>query len=77
VIATLVGLGLLGARTRLAGGLLLAVGMAASLHYLGVLVAAAKAIGEEGDVRSAGYIGVLGGLLILAAGALASRARRG
>ena len=77
VVAALLGVGLLGTRTRLAAGLLLAVGMAAALHYVGLLVAAAKAIGEEGDVRSAGYIGVLGGLLTLAAGALASRARPG
>ena len=75
VVVALVGLGLLGSRARLAGGLLLAAGLAASLHYVGLIVAAAKAIGEEGDVRSAGYVGVLGGLLILAAGALASRAR--
>ena len=34
-----------------------------------------RPIGEEGDVRSAGFIGILGGLLILAAGALASRSR--
>ena len=77
VVVALVGLGLLGSRARLAGGLLLAAGLAASLHYVGLLVAAAKAIGEEGEVGSAGYIGLLGGLLILAAGALASRARRG
>ena len=76
VVVALVGLGLLGSRARLAGGLLLAAGLAASLHYVGLLVASAKAIGEEGGVRSAGYIGVLGGLLILAAGVLASRARR-
>ena len=77
VVVALLGLGLLGSRARLAGGLLLAAGLAASLHYAGLLVAAAKAIGEEGDVRSAAYVGLLGGLLILAAGALASRARRG
>ena len=47
----------------------------AALHYVGLLVAAARAIGEVGDTRAAGYIGVLGGLLILAAGALASRAK--
>ena len=75
VIVALFGVGLLGARPRLAGGLLLAVGLAATLHYAGLLIAAAKAIGEEGDVRSAAYIGILGGLLILAAGALASRSR--
>ena len=75
VAAALAGLVLLGARPRLAAGLLLAVGTVATLHFLGLLVAAARAIGEVGDTRAAGYIGVLGGLLILAAGALASRAK--
>ncbi len=75
VVAALTGLVLLGSRPRLAAGLLLAVGTAASLHFLGLLAAAARAIGEVGDTRAAGYIGVVGGLLILAAGALASRAK--
>jgi len=75
VVAVLLGLGLLGARPRLAGRLLLAVGLVLTLHFAGLLVAAARAIGEVGDTRAAGYIGVLGGLLILAAGALASRSR--
>jgi hypothetical protein len=74
VAAVLLGLGLLGAQPRLAAGLLLAVGAATSLHYLGVLVAAWRAIGEVGETRSAGYIGVLGGLLVVAAGAWAHRA---
>ena len=52
---------LLGAQPRLAAGLLLAAGTAASLHYLGVIVAAWRAIGEVGDIRAAGFIGVLGG----------------
>ena len=75
VAAALAGLVLLGSRRGSSAGLLLAVGTAASLHFLGLLVAAARAIGEVGDTRAAGYIGVLGGLLILAAGALASRAK--
>jgi hypothetical protein len=75
VIATLMGLGLLGSRQRLAGGLLLATGLAASTHYLGLLVAAAKAIGESGDVKAAGFAGLVGGLVVLAAGVLASRAK--
>jgi hypothetical protein len=76
VIVALLGLGLLGSRARLAGGLLVAAGLAGFLHYLGLLIAAWRAIGEVGDVKAAGFIGLLGGLLILAAGALASRAGR-
>jgi serine/threonine protein kinase len=75
VIATLMGLGLLGSRVRLAGGLLLATGLAASTHYLGLLVAAAQAIGESGDVKAAGFAGLLGGLVVLGAGVLASRSK--
>ena len=74
--AALAGLLLLAARPRFAAGLLLAVGTALTLHYLGLLVAAWRAIGEVGDVRSAGYIGIVGGLLILAAGAWAHRTGR-
>jgi serine/threonine protein kinase len=72
--AALAGLLLLAARPRFAAGLLLAVGTALTLHYLGLLVAAWRAIGEVGDVRSAGYIGIVAGLLILAAGAWTHRA---
>jgi hypothetical protein len=77
VAAVLAGLALLGARPRAAAGLLLAVGTAASLHYLGVIIAAWRAIGEVGEIRAAGFIGVLGGLLVVAAGAWAQRAERG
>jgi serine/threonine protein kinase len=76
VAAALVGLGLLGAQPRLAAGLLMAVGAVAALHHLGVLVAAWRAIGEVGEIKSAGFIGVLGGLLIVAAGAWVHRAAR-
>ncbi len=75
VAAMLLGIGLLGAQPRLGAGLLLAVGMAAVLHYLGVIVAAWRAIGEPGEIRAAGFIGVLGGLLVVAAGAWIHRAR--
>jgi hypothetical protein len=75
VIVALIGLGLLGSRVRLAGGLLLAAGFAATLHYVGLLIAAWRAAGEVGDVRAAPFIGIIGGLLILAAGALAARTR--
>ena len=72
--AALAGLLLLAARPRFAAGLLLAVGATLTLHYLGLLVAAWRAIGEVGDVRSAAYFGIVGGLLILAAGAWTKRA---
>jgi hypothetical protein len=77
VAVILAGLALLGARPRVAAGLLLAVGTTAVLHYLGVIVAAWRAIGEVGEIRAAGFIGVLGGLLVLAAGAWVHRADRG
>jgi hypothetical protein len=72
--AALAGLLMLAARPRFAAGLLVAVGTALTLHYLGLLVAAWRAIGEVGDVRSAAYFGIVGGLLILAAGAWTHRA---
>jgi hypothetical protein len=75
VAAALIGVGLLGARPRVASGLLLAAGTAAVLHHLGVIVAAWRAIGEVGEIRAAGFIGVLGGLLVLAAGAWVHRAQ--
>jgi serine/threonine protein kinase len=74
--AALAGLLLLAARPRFAAGLLLAVGTALTLHYIGLLVAAWRAIGEVGEVRSAGYVGIVAGLLILAAGAWAHRTSR-
>ena len=75
VAAALIGVGLLGARPRVASGLLLAAGTAAVLHHLGVIVAAWRAIGEVGEIRAAGFIGVLGGLLVFAAGAWVQRAQ--
>jgi hypothetical protein len=71
--AALAGLLMLAARPRVAAGLLLGVGTALTLHYVGLLVAAWRAIGEVGEVRSAGYVGILAGLLILAAGTWAYR----
>jgi serine/threonine protein kinase len=75
VAAVLVGLAMLGARPRVAAGVLLAVGAAAVLHYLGVIVAAWRAIGEVGDIRAAGFIGIVGGLLVVVAGAWVHRAK--
>src|SRR3954469_6565166 len=68
-VAAFAGLVFLGAMPRL----LLAVGLALSLHYVGLIVAAWRAVGEPGDVKAAGVVGLLGGLLILAAGAYADR----
>jgi hypothetical protein len=68
VIAMLTGVVLVGGRPRFAAGLLLAAGAATALHFAGVLVAAWRAIGEVGEVRPAGFIGVAAGLLVLAAG---------
>jgi hypothetical protein len=76
VVATLAGLVMLGSRPRVAGGLLVAVGTAAALHFLGVLVAAWRAIGEVGEVQPAGFVGVLGGLLVLVTGVQVSRSVR-
>jgi serine/threonine protein kinase len=72
VAAMLVGLVALGARPRLAAGFLVAVGMTSALHYLGLIVAAWRGAGEVGDVRAAGFLGLLGALLVLAAGAYAA-----
>ena len=47
------------------------------LHHLGVVVAAWRAIGEVGEIRAAGFIGILGGLLVFAAGAWVQRAQSG
>jgi serine/threonine protein kinase len=76
VAGILLGLGLLGAQPQLAAGLLLAMGTAATLHHLGVIVAAWRAIGEVGEIRSAGFIGVAGGLLVVAVGTWVHRAQR-
>ena len=69
VVAMLVGLVALGSRPKFAAGLLLAIGATTALHFLGVIFAAWRAIGEVGDIRAAGFIGLLGGLLVAADGA--------
>jgi hypothetical protein len=73
VAATLAGIVALQARPRLAAGLLLATGLTLALQFAGLLIAAWRAIGEVGEVKSAGLIGLLGGLIVLAAGAYAAR----
>ena len=77
VVAMLAGLVLLGRGRASPPGCCSRSALAASLHFLGVLVAAWRAIGEVGEVGSAGFIGVLGGLLVVAAGAWVQRADRG
>jgi hypothetical protein len=61
---------------RLAAGALLASGGVLAVHYLGVVLASAKAIGEPGETRAGGFIGILGGLFVAAAGAYAYAAAR-
>ncbi len=61
---------------RLAAGALLASGGVLAVHYLGIVLASARAIGEPGDTRAGGFIGILGGLLVAAAGAYAYAAAR-
>ena len=73
IAVMLTGLSALGTRLRFASGMLLAAGAAATLHFLGVIVAAWQAIGEPGDIKSAGFVGIVGGLLVVAAGANAYR----
>ena len=75
VVTMLVGLVLLGSRPRFAAGLLLAAGGATALHYADLIIAAAGGIGEAGEIRAAGFIGVVGSLLVTAAAALAARSR--
>jgi hypothetical protein len=62
-------------RRQLASGLLLAVGAQTALHFLGVIIASQMAVGEPGEVRAGGFIGLLGGLLVVAAGVRASRSK--
>jgi caspase domain-containing protein len=53
-------------RPLIAGGLLVAVGVLTALHDIGVIVAA---VGGESPARTAGFIGLVGGVLAAAAGA--------
>lgn len=78
IATTAVALAILVSRASpaLASGMLLATGAQATLHYVGVIVAAALAIGERGEVRAGGFVGLLGGLLVVAAGAYGLRAKR-
>ena len=61
---------------RFAAGALLATGGVLAVHYLGIVLASARAIGEPGETGPAGFIGILGGVLIAAAGIYAYAAAR-
>ena len=78
IAAAAVGLAILASRTsrQFASGMLLAVGVQATLHFVGLIVAAALAIGERGEVREGGFLGLVGGLLVVVAGAYGARATR-
>jgi hypothetical protein len=56
---------------RLAAGALLASGGIVAVHFLGVVLASANAIGEPGNTRAGGFVGIVGGLLVAAGGAYA------
>jgi hypothetical protein len=61
---------------RFAAGVLLASGAGLALRYLGVVLASANAIGEAGGTKAGGFVGILGGLLVAAAGCYAYAASR-
>ena len=73
----LAGVVMLEARAQFASGLLVAVGTAMTLHFVGLIIAAWRAIGEPGELRAAGFNGVLGSVIVVAAGAYATRSRSG
>ncbi|MEU6137244.1 caspase family protein [Nocardioides sp. NPDC047086] len=54
----------LSSRRRFATAVLISAGALTAVHYVGVVIAAWQAIGEEGEVRSAGWVGIAGGLLV-------------
>ncbi len=58
-----VGLLSLTSRRRFASAVLFSAGALTAVHYVGVVLAALQAIGEQGEVRAAGWIGIVGGLL--------------
>lgn len=59
-----VGMLSLSSRRRFATAVLISAGALTAVHYVGVVIAAWQAIGEEGEVRSAGWVGIAGGLLV-------------
>ena len=71
-----VGLAVLGSRPRFASAVLIAVGGATALHFLGLIVASWRAVGEVGSVRAGGPVGALGGVVVLLAGLDAYRSTK-
>ena len=68
VVLLLVGAMMLPSRRRFGATILITAGALTTVHHLGVLIAAWRAIGEVGEVQSAGWIGIAGGLLAVFAG---------
>lgn len=54
----------LSSRRQFATAVLISAGALTAVHYVGVVIAAWQAIGEEGEVRSAGWVGIAGGVLV-------------
>jgi hypothetical protein len=63
-----VGVTTLSSRRSFAGALVCCVGVLLSAHFVGVLIAAALAIGEAGEVQPAGFLGLVGAITVLAVG---------
>jgi hypothetical protein len=59
-----------GSRPHFIAGMLLAIGAVSTLHYFGAMVAASKAW-AQGEVQVGGLVGLLGAVLVTAAGILA------
>jgi hypothetical protein len=76
IVLIVIGLVVLSSRPRFASALLVVVGGATVLHFIGLIVAAWRAVGEVGEVRSGGFVGALGGLVVLLAGADAYRSTK-
>ena len=68
VVLLLVGAMMLPSRRRFGAAVLISAGALTAVHHLGLLIAAWRAIGEVGEVQSAGWIGIAGGLLAVFAG---------
>ncbi len=75
-VLALVGVLALRGWCRFAAGVLVASGLGLALRYLGIVLASANGIGEPGNTRAGGFIGILGGLLVAAAGLYAFAASR-
>ncbi len=76
VALALVGMAALSSWPSFGEGVLVAAGAQLTLHYVGVLVAAHFAVGEVGETRAAGFIGLVAGLLVAGAGLYSRGAAR-